>query len=37
MIAGIIIASHAKPATRNVRQFEDIASSVVNPWDNGLP
>jgi len=35
MIAGIVLASHAKLATRNVKHFEDIASSVVNPWDNG--
>jgi predicted nucleic acid-binding protein len=35
MIAGIVIASHAKLATRNVKHFEDVASSVVNPWDRG--
>ena len=35
MIAGIVLASHAKLATRNVKHFEDIASSVVNPWDKG--
>jgi hypothetical protein len=34
MIAGIVLASHAKLATRNVKHFEDIASSVVNPWDH---
>jgi predicted nucleic acid-binding protein len=33
MIAGIVLASHAKLATRNVKHFDDIASSVVNPWD----
>ena len=33
MIAGIVIASHAKLATRNVKHFEGIASSLVNPWD----
>jgi predicted nucleic acid-binding protein len=33
MIAGIVLSSHAKLATRNVMHFEDIASSVVNPWD----
>jgi predicted nucleic acid-binding protein len=33
MIAGIVLASHAKFATRNVKHFEDIAPSVVNPWD----
>jgi predicted nucleic acid-binding protein len=33
MIAGIVLATHAKLATRNVKHFEDIASSVVNPWE----
>jgi len=33
MIAGITLASHATLATRNVKHFEDIAKSVVNPWD----
>ena len=33
MIAGIAVASHATLATRNVKHFEDIAASVVNPWD----
>jgi hypothetical protein len=33
MIAGIVLASHAKLATRNVQHFEEIASSVVNPWE----
>jgi predicted nucleic acid-binding protein len=33
MIAGIVLASHAKLATRNVKHFEEIASSVVNPWE----
>jgi len=33
LIAGIVLASHAKLATRNVKHFEDIASSVVNPWE----
>jgi len=32
MIAGIVLASHAVLATRNVKHFEDIAKSVVNPW-----
>lgn len=35
MIAGIVLASHAKLATRNVKHFEDIAASVVNPWEKG--
>ncbi|MGC1463277.1 MAG: type II toxin-antitoxin system VapC family toxin [Terracidiphilus sp.] len=33
MIAGIVLASHATLATRNVKHFGDIAASVVNPWD----
>jgi predicted nucleic acid-binding protein len=33
MIAGIVLASHATLATRNTKHFEDIAKSVVNPWD----
>jgi hypothetical protein len=33
MIAGIVLASHAKLATRNVKHFEEIAKSVVNPWE----
>ena len=33
MIAGIVLASYTKIATRNVKHFEDIASLVVNPWD----
>jgi hypothetical protein len=32
MIAGIVLANHAALATRNVKHFEDIAKSVVNPW-----
>ncbi|HEY1744662.1 MAG TPA: type II toxin-antitoxin system VapC family toxin [Granulicella sp.] len=32
MIAGIVLASHAVLATRNVTHFQDISSSVVNPW-----
>jgi predicted nucleic acid-binding protein len=32
MIAGIVLASRATLATRNVKHFEDIAKSVVNPW-----
>lgn len=34
MIAGIVLASHAKLATRNLKHFEDIASSVENPWED---
>ena len=33
MIAGIALASHATLATRSVKHFEDISSSVVNPWN----
>jgi len=33
LIAGIVLASHAKLATRNVKHFEEIASSLVNPWE----
>jgi predicted nucleic acid-binding protein len=33
MIAGIVLASRAKLATRNGKQFEEIAQSVVNPWE----
>jgi toxin FitB len=32
MIAGIVLASQANLATRNVKHFEEIAESVVNPW-----
>jgi toxin FitB len=32
MIAGIVLASHAVLATRNVSHFHDISSDVVNPW-----
>ena len=33
MIAGIVLASHATLATRNVKHFADIARSIVNPWE----
>jgi predicted nucleic acid-binding protein len=32
MIAGIVLARHATFATRNTTHFEDISTSVVNPW-----
>jgi predicted nucleic acid-binding protein len=35
MIAGIVLASRATLATRNVKHFEDIEGSVVNPWEKG--
>jgi hypothetical protein len=31
MIAGMVLVSHAKLATRNLKHLEDIASSVANP------
>jgi predicted nucleic acid-binding protein len=33
MIAGIVLATHATLATRNVRHFDDMAASVINPWE----
>jgi hypothetical protein len=33
MITGIVLASHATLATRNVKHFEEIAPSLVNPWE----
>jgi hypothetical protein len=33
MIAGIVLTSHATLATRNAKHFDDIAKSVVNPWE----
>jgi predicted nucleic acid-binding protein len=33
MIAGIVLASRATLATRNTKHFDDLAKSVVNPWD----
>jgi predicted nucleic acid-binding protein len=32
MIAGIVIASHAMLATRNMRHFDDLSIPVVDPW-----
>ena len=32
-IAGIALASHATLATRNVKHFDDLSVSVVNPWE----
>ena len=34
MIAGIVLASHAKLATRNTSHFEDLSVPVVNPWSS---
>ena len=33
MIAGIALASHATLATRNVKHFDDLSVSVINPWE----
>ena len=32
MIAGIVLASHATLATRNTSHFDDLSSTVINPW-----
>lgn len=32
MIAGIVLASHATLATRNISYFRDLSVRVVNPW-----
>ncbi len=32
MIAGIVLASHATLATRNISHFQDLSVPVVNPW-----
>ena len=34
MIAGIALAQRATLATRNVRRFDDLRVSVVDPWHN---
>jgi toxin FitB len=31
-IAGIELARHATPATRNIRHFADLEISIVDPW-----
>ena len=33
MIARIVLATHATLATRNIKHFEEIAPSLVNPWE----
>jgi hypothetical protein len=35
MIAGIVLSRHASLATRNVRDFDDIPATVVDPWTAG--
>jgi len=32
MIAGIVLAHRAVLATRNLRDFDDLAATVVDPW-----
>jgi toxin FitB len=32
-IAGIALARRATLATRNLRHFDDLSISVINPWD----
>jgi toxin FitB len=34
MIAGIVLVSHAKLATRNTSHFEDLSVPAVNPWSS---
>jgi toxin FitB len=36
MIAGIVLSRHATLATRNVRDFEDISATLVDPWGSEL-
>ena len=33
MIAGIVLSRHATLATRNVRDFDDISVTFVDPWN----
>ena len=33
MLAGIVLSRHARLATRNVRDFEDIAGALIDPWN----
>jgi hypothetical protein len=32
MIAGIVLSCHATLATRNIRDFDDISATLVDPW-----
>jgi hypothetical protein len=32
MIAGIVLACHARLATRNTSHFEDLSVPLINPW-----
>ena len=33
MIAGVVIASHAALATRNIRHFADLSVPLIDPWN----
>ncbi|MFA5372105.1 MAG: type II toxin-antitoxin system VapC family toxin [Sideroxydans sp.] len=32
-IAGIVLTKRATLATRNLKHFDDLSASVINPWD----
>ena len=32
MIAGIALATGAELATRNIRHFEDLSITLIDPW-----
>lgn len=32
-IAGIVLAKRATLVTRNLKHFDDLSASVINPWD----
>jgi predicted nucleic acid-binding protein len=32
-IAGIVLARHARFATRNIKHFSDLGARVLNPWE----
>lgn len=34
-IAGIALARNARIATRNIRHFDDLPGTVINPWEYG--
>lgn len=36
-IAGIVLAKRATLATRNLKHFDDLSTSVINPWDEAFP
>jgi predicted nucleic acid-binding protein len=35
MIAGIVLSHRATLATRNIRDFDDITATLINPWIAG--